>query len=47
MMTTTASIRVHPTNAEALRNWDGPDGDYWVSHEATFDASVRRYGAPL
>ncbi len=46
-MMTTASISVHPSNAEALRNWNGSDGSYWVTHEATFDASVRRFGPAL
>ncbi|HEX6310879.1 MAG TPA: methyltransferase domain-containing protein [Acidimicrobiia bacterium] len=46
-MPVTRAVRVHPSNAEALRAWDGDDGAYWVAHEATFDASLEGYRRPF
>ncbi len=42
-MTGTGAVEVHPSNADALRAWDGGDGAYWVEHEAIFDQSLARY----
>jgi SAM-dependent methyltransferase len=41
------SIAVDPTNADALRNWDGGDGAYWTDNETLFDLAVARYDAKL
>lgn len=38
---------IETPNADAVRAWDGPEGDYWTVHEAAFDASVAAYDAPL
>ncbi|HEV7535809.1 MAG TPA: class I SAM-dependent methyltransferase [Acidimicrobiia bacterium] len=27
-------------NVEQAANWDGPDGQYWVAHQARFDGSI-------
>jgi len=27
-------------NVEQAANWDGPDGEYWVAHQARFDGSI-------
>jgi SAM-dependent methyltransferase len=27
-------------NVEQAANWDGPDGEYWVAHQARFDNSI-------
>ena len=27
-------------NVEQAANWDGPDGEYWVAHQARFDDSI-------
>jgi SAM-dependent methyltransferase len=35
----------HPSNADALRAWDGSEGAYWAEHETTFDRSIARYQA--
>jgi SAM-dependent methyltransferase len=43
----TVSIEVDPSNAGAFAAWDGPDGDHWVAHETTFDASLARYRQPF
>lgn len=37
------ALPVHPSNAEALQVWDGPDGDFWAGHEARFDEAVAAY----
>lgn len=37
------TVTVDPSNAEALRAWDGDDGAYWTDNERIFDASVARY----
>jgi SAM-dependent methyltransferase len=39
----TNAIGVHQSNADAVRAWDGPDGDYWAANEATFDDSLQHY----
>jgi SAM-dependent methyltransferase len=44
MTAMTNAIRVHPTNADALRSWDGVDGAYWAANETFFDNSFQRYG---
>jgi SAM-dependent methyltransferase len=36
-------VPVDPTNAEALRAWDGNDGACWAEHENRFDTSLARY----
>ena len=40
-------MRVDPSNAEALRGWDGEGGAYWVEHDEIFDGSVARYDPAL
>lgn len=39
-MSDTADLRVHETNAEQLRAWDGAEGDYWTRHADQYDAAV-------
>jgi SAM-dependent methyltransferase len=46
-MTATRTPVVDPSNADALRAWDGDDGDYWSRNERTFDASLARYREPF
>lgn len=40
---TADTVKVDPSNLEALRAWDGPDGDYWSENEHFFDHSLHRY----
>jgi ubiquinone/menaquinone biosynthesis C-methylase UbiE len=40
-------MRVDPSNADALRSWDGDDGAYWTEHDEIFDRSVAGYDAAL
>jgi SAM-dependent methyltransferase len=42
-MTATSSLRVHPTNADQLRAWDGDEGAYWAARADDFDRSVRAH----
>jgi SAM-dependent methyltransferase len=42
-MTETGPPDAHPSNADALRAWDGAEGAYWAEYEVTFDVSVARY----
>jgi SAM-dependent methyltransferase len=37
------AVTVDPSNADALRAWDGDDGAYWAAHEAVFEGSLERY----
>lgn len=46
-MVETRAPQVDPTNAEALKGWDGDDGAYWAMHEAVFDNSVARHHRKL
>jgi len=46
-MAATRAVSVAPSNADALRAWDGDDGDYWSQNERIFDASVDRYREPF
>lgn len=46
-MTGTASVTIDPTNAEAARAWDGPDGAHWVEWDHVYDRSVARYNRAL
>jgi SAM-dependent methyltransferase len=39
----TNTISVHPSNADALRAWDGVDGAYWSANETIFDDSLQHY----
>src|SRR5262245_51499272 len=41
------AMRVDPSNAAALRSWDGDDGAYWVEHDEIFDRSLARYDGSL
>jgi SAM-dependent methyltransferase len=34
---------VHPSNADAATDWDGPTGDVWADNADRFDAGVARY----
>jgi len=38
---------VDPANAESLRSWDGPDGDYWATNADAFDATLAAYMEPF
>lgn len=38
---------VDPANADALRSWDGSDGEYWATNADRFDASLARYLTPM
>jgi SAM-dependent methyltransferase len=42
-MARTDALTVDPGNSEALRAWDGTDGDYWVANESIFDNGLSRY----
>jgi SAM-dependent methyltransferase len=42
-MGTADTVQVHPSNAEALRGWDGAEGEFWAENEAIFDACLERY----
>lgn len=42
-MTQAGNIDVHPSNAEALRAWDGDDGRYWAGNEQAYDDALARY----
>jgi SAM-dependent methyltransferase len=42
-----STVTVHPSNAEALRAWDGADGAYWAENEAVFDAGLERHDRPF
>jgi SAM-dependent methyltransferase len=46
-MASSDTLPVAPSNADAWRGWNGPDGDYWVAREQQFDRSVARYNGPL
>jgi SAM-dependent methyltransferase len=46
-MAATRVLAVDPSNADALRAWDGDDGDYWSRNERIFDGSVSRYREPF
>ena len=37
------AVKVDPGNSDALRAWDGTDGEYWVANESIFDNSLSRY----
>jgi SAM-dependent methyltransferase len=41
------AMKVDPSNAGALRSWDGDDGAYWTEHDEIFDRSVAAYDAAL
>jgi SAM-dependent methyltransferase len=34
-------------NVDQATAWDGPDGEYWVAHQARFDASIAPHHAEL
>src|SRR5581483_1488632 len=34
-------------NVEQAANWDGPDGEYWVAHQARFDTMISPHHAQL
>jgi SAM-dependent methyltransferase len=40
-------MKVDPSNADALRSWDGDDGAYWTEHDEIFTRSVAGYDAAL
>lgn len=42
-MRTSPTISVAPTNADALRAWNGSDGDFWAAEEYVFDHSLHHY----
>jgi SAM-dependent methyltransferase len=42
-MAAAGAVQVDPSNADALRAWDGDDGAYWAANEAVFDDSLERY----
>jgi SAM-dependent methyltransferase len=46
-MAATGALSVAPSNADALRAWDGDDGDYWSRNERIFDGSLERYREPF
>jgi SAM-dependent methyltransferase len=43
MTSTTGTIDVDPSNADALRAWDGADGAYWAANESVFEDSLEHY----
>jgi SAM-dependent methyltransferase len=34
-------------NVEQARDWDGPDGEFWVTHQARLDATISPHHAQL
>lgn len=46
-MSDVGTLRVDPSNAEALAAWDGDDGELWTREEARFDRAVAAYHEPL
>jgi SAM-dependent methyltransferase len=40
-------VRVDPSNAEALRSWNGDDGERWVEYDDIFDGCLARYNRAL
>ena len=42
-MTATNSVRVHPSNAEQLRAWDGDEGAYWAANAEYFERALAAY----
>jgi SAM-dependent methyltransferase len=44
-MSGTSTVNVDPSNATALRAWDGAEGDWWVENEVLYDESLARYDA--
>src|SRR4051794_38608939 len=40
-------MRVDPSNAEALRSWDGDDGARWTEYDDIFDGCLARYDNAL
>lgn len=42
-MTQTGDVHVAPSNAEALRAWNGDDGRYWAEYEQHYDRALERY----
>ena len=46
-MTTSHAIPVDPTNTDAFRAWNGPDGDFWAEEEHRFDHSLHHYRRAL
>jgi SAM-dependent methyltransferase len=46
-MSAMSTVHVDPSNAEALRAWDGADGAYWAENEAAFDAGLERHDRPF
>ncbi|HKE75859.1 MAG TPA: methyltransferase domain-containing protein [Acidimicrobiales bacterium] len=47
MRVTDDDMLVDPTNAEAFRAWNGPDGHHWADHEAAFDRSLEAFDPPF
>lgn len=41
------AVPVHPSNAEALRAWDGEEGTFWATNESIFDEAMERYREPF
>jgi ubiquinone/menaquinone biosynthesis C-methylase UbiE len=40
-------MRVDPSNADALRSWDGDDGARWTEYDDIFDGCLARYNDAL
>jgi SAM-dependent methyltransferase len=40
---TSHAIPVDPGNADALRAWNGTDGDFWADHEFVFDQGLQHH----
>lgn len=43
----TSGLRVHPSNAETARVWDGDEGAFWAAHAERFDRAVAGYHDPF
>lgn len=46
-MTQAGNIDVHPSNAGALRAWDGDDGRHWADNAQSYDEALARYDPHL
>lgn len=42
-----AAVRVHPSNVDQFRGWDGETGDYWAENADRYNAGVAAYREPF
>lgn len=46
-MPNAGAVRVHPSNVEQARAWDGDAGAYWAAHPDEFEHTLARYNPHL